>query len=481
VKIPMILICVLLTAILIVYTAAAAMDGDRIREFSLSDDVFKIYLPLLMNSYQYAGNPSPYVPAHPSPGDGETNQSIDVNLSWICGDPDGAIVMYDVYFEANDSSPDILWCDNIVGMTCDPSTLKYNTTYFWQVVARDEYGETSAGPVWNFRTGAEPNDPPYDPGNPEPSTGAEEQTINSILRWQGGDPDGDIVTYDVLFEAVDNSPDNLVCDDSEVTICNPGTLKYNTTYFWQVVARDEHGVSTSGPVWKFRTENSAPHTPSNPSPANGASYQTIDVILKWHGGDADGDKVSYDVYFEPGDKSPDRLLCNDSSVTNCDPGELEGDKRYYWQVIARDEHGAVINGPVWSFSTELGLSCYPDLPPPQLSFLHHEIYTIDGVSWIRYRFTVDNYDLFPDELFISAPHLPPCGLNEAASRSWVTFLQSDHVPLYGFCALSSPENLNHIWFARKEGVQPPPAAYITINDRQCGITYKSNNVDVPAP
>jgi hypothetical protein len=61
-------------------------------------------------------------------------------------------VTYDVYFEANDSTPDVLLCDDVTSAFCDPGTLSSGTHYYWQVVARDEHGTTTTGPVWDFAT-----------------------------------------------------------------------------------------------------------------------------------------------------------------------------------------------------------------------------------------------------------------------------------------------------------------------------------------
>jgi hypothetical protein len=52
-------------------------------------------------------NAAPNVPSSPSPMDGATDQSMNVDLSWTGGDPDGDSVVYTVYLEVDDSTPDV--------------------------------------------------------------------------------------------------------------------------------------------------------------------------------------------------------------------------------------------------------------------------------------------------------------------------------------------------------------------------------------
>ncbi len=200
-------------------------------------------------SFTTLNNP-PNTPSNPAPADGAIDQALNVNMSWTGGDPDGDTVTYDVYFEANDNTPDILVSNDQSGTTYDPVSLTTATPYCWQIVAADENGESSNGPIWCFTT---LNNPPDTPSNPSPAVGAVDQVLNVNMSWTGGDPDGDTVTYDVYFEANDNTPDLLLCKDILAKTCDPGTFIANTHYFWYVVAMDEHGVSSSGPVWDFTT------------------------------------------------------------------------------------------------------------------------------------------------------------------------------------------------------------------------------------
>ena len=119
----------------------------------------------------------------------------------------------------------------------------------------------------------------------------------------------------------------------------------------------------------------------------------------------------------------------------------------------------------------------PVVPNPVLYLTSTEFYTTGGKNFIRYQYDVLNKDAYPNEMFASAPALPPCGLNTKASRSWVDFFDSRGKRLYGFCALGKAADLNGIWFALEEDVIPPSYVYIEINDRQTNTKYKSNLAD----
>jgi len=105
--------------------------------------------------------------------------------------------------------------------------------------------------VLRKRVGAA-NNPPNTPSAPSPANHATGVGTNADLTWIGGDPDtGDTVTYDVCFGTSTVPP--LVSDDQSGTTCDAGALAYNTKYYWKVVATDNHGASTTGPLWDFTT------------------------------------------------------------------------------------------------------------------------------------------------------------------------------------------------------------------------------------
>lgn len=207
-------------------------------------------------SFTTRDNDPPNTPSDPDPEDGATDVDINnVDLSWNCNDPDGDTLYYDVYFEANDPTPDELVSNNQSETTYDPGTMNYSMHYYWKIVAWDEYGASTSGPVWDFTTMSEPNDPPYTPSDPDPENGSTNIDIDADLSWTCSDPDPeDTLVYDVYLEANDPTPDNQVADDISETWFDPGTLDYGTTYYWQIIAIDNHYAETEGPVWHFTTE-----------------------------------------------------------------------------------------------------------------------------------------------------------------------------------------------------------------------------------
>jgi hypothetical protein len=112
-----------------------------------------------------------------------------------------------------------------------------------------------------------------------------------------------------------------------------------------------------------------------------------------------------------------------------------------------------------------------------LYFTGAEFYQAGGKDFIRYKYGVLNFDLYPPAMFTAAPQLPPCGTNTNSARTWVDVYDQSGRRLYGFCAFAKPADLNGIWFAIPADEVPPSWIYIELNDRQTGTKYKSNLAD----
>jgi hypothetical protein len=125
------------------------------------------------------------------------------------------------------------------------------------------YGNVDADP-WstteNQCSAGGENHPPYEPNTPEPADEAVRVTSDNgvTLRWSGDDPDPlDTVTYD-LHWGTDSQSLALTAQDIAAPEYTVTGLNRGVTYHWQIIARDNRGLETSGPVWSFTTDGDPP-------------------------------------------------------------------------------------------------------------------------------------------------------------------------------------------------------------------------------
>jgi len=207
-------------------------------------------------------------------------------------------------------------------------------------------------------SGQPENHPPYEPSDPYPEDGTTGAGLNVDLSWTGGDPDtGDTVTYDVYFDMV-TPPTTMVSNDQTETTYDPGSLAQDTTFYWQIIAWDNHGESTAGDIWSFTTmlgENHPPNRPTLISPTDGQTIgsqtsATLEVLVS----DPDGDNMDVTFY----DKADDSVIAtvagamNDTSVSTT-WSSLSSGTSYQWYVTVSD---SVLDNvsDTWSFTTASG-------------------------------------------------------------------------------------------------------------------------------
>ncbi|MCK4735734.1 MAG: cell wall hydrolase, partial [Methanophagales archaeon] len=185
---------------------------------------------------------------------------------------------------------------------------------------------------------AAPNTPPYTPSNPSPATHATGQSIHTDLSWTGGDPDaGDTVTYDVYF-GTSTRPLKVSTVQSGTTY-DPGTLSYST-YYWRIVARDNHGASTTGPLWDFTTGSALTCAIELRKQGTTTSINEIDVgkFFDIYVGDSTDDTGIREVRFSS-DESQDGIPTGEWTVW------------YDWDTSSGDWN-AISKTKAWLFTTE---------------------------------------------------------------------------------------------------------------------------------
>ena len=90
-----------------------------------------------------------------------------------------------------------------------------------------------------------------------PSNQAKDLEVGEVeLKWKAAtDPDDDAVSYDVYLDTILPPEEKIMGDVSEVNLKLQNDLKYSTTYYWSVVAKDESGAESNSDMATFTTRD----------------------------------------------------------------------------------------------------------------------------------------------------------------------------------------------------------------------------------
>ncbi len=187
--------------------------------------------------------------------DGATDVIRTPYFRWDhANDPEGDNVTYNLLVDESNPPLKKIARDISVNDFAIKDPLKYNTEYHWRVTARDSEGDSTSSDIFSFTTLT--NLPP-DPFN---LMGVTDRAVNvsrtPTFRWNATtDPEGDSIWYNLLL-GENESPSEIVAEGlvgTSFDIQEP--LHLNTTYYWQIDARDNNGNSTTSNVFSFTTRS----------------------------------------------------------------------------------------------------------------------------------------------------------------------------------------------------------------------------------
>ena len=191
---------------------------------------------------------APKTAYYPDPADGAEFVDLNVQLKWTegFGAKSHNIVFSEDFDEVSNADMGI---PNDPA-TYTPGTLKMAQTYYWRVDEFDDT-ETHKGEVWSFTTEGAVS-------GPIPSNGDMDVSPTQILTWDTGAVAASHKVYfgtdaDAVKNAGKTSPEykgpKALGDENY----DPGTLAFNTTYFWRIDEVNDGNPDSpwAGKVWSF--------------------------------------------------------------------------------------------------------------------------------------------------------------------------------------------------------------------------------------
>ena len=174
-----------------------------------------------------------------------TGSGQAVNLSWA-GTATNAI-SWNVYFGTSSTPGKV--ASNVATNAYTAHIDTIGGKYYWGVSTVDSHGLESDSPTWSFVV----NSAPTAAGTPSPALNAIGVSCSTTLTWAATDPEGQPLTYDLLFGTAATPVFKAGLGLKSASDTVPATLSPFTVYYWQVIAHDGYGGNSTSPIWSFTT------------------------------------------------------------------------------------------------------------------------------------------------------------------------------------------------------------------------------------
>jgi hypothetical protein len=241
------------------------------------------------------------------------------SVQWSATEATSGVASWTVQYKENSSGTWTAWHTNI-SYTIRTATwyianTTVNSTVYFRALAVDNASNCG---TWSSSINTTQDTPPNTPSSPSPINGTTYPQGNrpSALSWTGGDVNNDPVNYTIYVRA-GNSTFNasFIHGYTENVTSFSMTFAWSTTFYWKIVATDEHGAITAGPIWHFTTVAQGGGGGgvggggladfSIPVSKPGGPYNgVVDTPVQFNGSasyDADTHVVRYDWRFASGD------------------------------------------------------------------------------------------------------------------------------------------------------------------------------------
>jgi hypothetical protein len=255
-------------------------------------------------------------------------------------------------------------------------------TYYWRVVAINEYGENSSD-VWTFTIDTTP---PERPTLISPENSKLDNKLQQAFSWTQPEPN---VAYHIQIDDEPSFSSPFVHENSAVADnWYAFTFAADGAYYWRVRAKD--AANNWGPWadnFKLVIDTAPPAAPAPIWPANGENINDNSPNLDWGAVSDASPPVLYRVRVSDNSAFPHDNV--DSGWISADNFKLATQLRegvWYWRVQARDNAGNVgENSATRSFRVDVTSPPAPALLEPADGAM-----TTDNTPTFRWAAVADN-------------------------------------------------------------------------------------------
>jgi RHS repeat-associated protein len=284
-----------------------------------------------------------------TPANAVINKPVSLTLKWAAS-PGAA--SYEVCYDTSNDNACSPWVNTSTATSKVISGLTENTSYYWQVRAINAIGYTYANgfatAFWNFTTGTLP----AAFGKTSPVNGANNKPVSPTISWAASTG---AASYEYCFDSSNDNACSGWINIGAVTTKILSALAQNTSYYWQVRAKNAIGYTyangSATAFWSFTT-GTLPAAFAKSLPLNGAINKPVSPTLSWA---ASTGASSYQYCYDTSNDNACSTWVNNGTSTSKVLSGLAGNTAYYWQVRAKNTIGFTYANSsatsFWGFTT----------------------------------------------------------------------------------------------------------------------------------
>ena len=315
-----------------------------------------------------------------TPANGAVDIPTSVTLNWKCTDADNDVLSYTVHFGSTDT-PAVVSADQ-AGTSYGPIAMINEATFYWQIVAKDPDGETTASPVWSYTTVAAGVEAVSVPGAPTGSATGE--SGESLLFNANGSVSSESHAVEYQFSWGDGGGDSDFMNGTDAAHSWVAAGTYDVTARARCIAHPGIMSAWSAAFTVTITEAagetvSTPDTPSGP--ATGETTESLAYTTSVATSSL-GHRVAYT--FDWGDGTDTTMGINQATHTWPTAGTYDVKVKAYCAL-----HPEIISA--WSPTTQVTITVPGEtLFPPQVRSNIADVTGVGEEEWVACYSTTSN-------------------------------------------------------------------------------------------